>query len=981
MAPGHGALGLLPPKPVPGLGGALTAEEIHHIQECEKLLHFRDEVVSGVHPRIKPTHLTAKLKSPSSSKLPTPTPTTAQHPQDGVNGNGYIVDNMRSFQANLQQPPVSASPQGRGASSSNGTPTASSGAPAHRFGSSKAEIDPVLLEKSDDLIKAELRLQRARLELSLKEQVDQHRASTRAAQHAPEPVSDIGLADVLSKALALVQSTAAQPTDDTAANASAASDSFDDNTFYSSQHDTPEPSPKEAPPASSVPNVCEDEQMRDGSPYEPELDPPTAAPTQTAPVSDIRIPTEPRSHTLFRQEQAAAQPQTLYQETGPEPSIQNEQSNVTFRIPGLQTIQPAQASSARDAGDAGQPDAPRSMGRRLSGQYREQEANRQMLDEPFSQQAPPVIRAHNLSPVAPQPAHVSPLAVARHPPSMAQQQEPPAHRATPAQVAALRKGASAATSPESSPQSNRPVERKKGKKKKRKSDKQGGEAAVASPFIKTEPRSPSPFTSTTDPRPAKRQRQTQTQRRPGQPGDDESRYEQPVPVDDGVQERYPLRSYRDERGLARNDAQGILQARHVSQPVVIAAPRYGREYYEERPEVSPQFVRPASPIGYPVEYGRQGEVRVIRTASRADLERPYRDAPVQYHDPRDAPRMSMRSGTGRERSRSPVIYERPVSVMPPPRAPPTRIFIDEFGREYLEPARPTPVIRHSVVPSAPPTRAGEPEIIYERSVPPRAASRRPDSLEDNAILYRRSSPPSYVSQRRVVTQPELGGPDYRTYREREYSVRPMAPPGEPYAPSRPHPEGRVLAEPQYIARAPAGGRPAGEGIRYEVAGGYDRRVGGEPDGSNLGTRAASAMPAEAPRYEAPPHGYERRVVEPQYVRAASVRPAEPVRYEFAGGYGSRVGSVRPPDVPGREYAASVRPEARREVIQPSTEGHSFGPRLVEASPPVARQEYRLRPTETYYDRPVLRGGEEIVYMDPPPPSRPDAYQQAPRGHP
>lgn len=191
----------------------------------------------------------------------------------------------------------------------------------------------------------------------------------------------------------------------------------------------------------------------------------------------------------------------------------------------------------------------------------------------------------------------------------------------------------------------------------------------------------------------------------------------------------------------------------------------------------------------------------------------------------------------------------------------------------------------------------------------------------------------------------------------------------------------MLAEPQYIARAPAGGRPAGEGIRYEVAGGYDRRVGGEPDGSNLGTRAASAMPAEAPRYEAPPHGYERRVVEPQYVRAASVRPAEPVRYEFAGGYGSRVGSVRPPDVPGREYAASVRPEARREVIQPSTEGHSFGPRLVEASPPVARQEYRLRPTETYYDRPVLRGGEEIVYMDPPPPSRPDAYQQAPRGHP
>jgi hypothetical protein len=172
-------------------------------------------------------------------------------------------------------------------------------------------------------------------------------------------------------------------------------------------------------------------------------------------------------------------------------------------------------------------------------------------------------------------------------------------------------------------------------------------------------------------------------------------------------------------------------------------------------------------------------------------------------------------------------------------------------------------------------------------------------------------------------------------------------------------------------------RPVGEGIRYEVAGAYDRRVGGEPD-RNLGIRAASAIPTEAPRYEAPPQGYERRVVEPQYLRAASVRPAEPVRYEYAGGYGERVGSVRP-EHGGREYAPSVHPEARREIIQPSTEGPQFGGRLVEAGPPIAHQEYRLRPSASYYDRPLVRGGEEIVYLDPP--SRPDTYQQTQRGYP
>ncbi|KAA8571886.1 hypothetical protein EYC84_001838 [Monilinia fructicola] len=43
-----------------------------------------------------------------------------------------------------------------------------------------SEINPILLEKSDDLIKAEIQLQRQRLERALREQMDQHRLAQKA---------------------------------------------------------------------------------------------------------------------------------------------------------------------------------------------------------------------------------------------------------------------------------------------------------------------------------------------------------------------------------------------------------------------------------------------------------------------------------------------------------------------------------------------------------------------------------------------------------------------------------------------------------------------------------------------------------------------------------------------------------------------------------------------------------------------------------
>lgn len=967
------AQGQLPAKPCMGAGDAPTAEEIRQIQQCEKLLHFRDEVLSGIHPRIKPAHLVAKQRTPSSSSnipISNPTIPAATQPSQEANTNGrssHVVDNMRSFQANLQRPSVSASLQGLGVPSSGVSSATPASSLPRLFGSGKTEIDPILLEKSDDLIKAEIQLQRVRLERGLREQFEQRRAVAKASLQAPEPLADFDLADVLSRALALVQSTAAQSTDETAANASASSDSFDDNTFYSSQHDTPEP-PSE-PAQGHMPSESEGEQMRDSSPYEPELDPQPVALGLAAQISETNVSSQLDANSLLqRNPPSAAYPQNSHLGANLRPNTENEQSSIT-RIPGLQTIQGTGAADSRDSGEASRSKAPPSMGKKQSEPRRPHQANQQVLDNAFGDAR--YIRAHNLSPIAPQPAHVSPLALAREPP-VAQQQEPEARRATPPQVAALRKGPSAATSPESSTQGNKGADKKKPKKKKRKAERQAVEGAAASPFIKPEPRSASPLSGPHDVRPAKRQRQAL------RPQDglhyDEPRYEQPMPIDDGYGQRYQPRSFREERGLAQNDRPVDLQPRHEAQPVAASAARYDMDYYEERPPPPAQFARPPSQTAYRVEYG-PGEGRgVHQPVSYDGVEQPYhRDVPAQYRNMREDPRMSVRPGMDRERSRSPVIYERPVSVMPPPRAAPTRIFVDDFGREYIEPPRPVPVVRQSVGPGAPAVRAVESDVQYGRPAPPHPASRRPETFEENGIVYRRASPP-YIPQRRVVTQPELAGPDYRAYREREYSARLMAPPGNGYAPSRVHPESRLIAEPprEYVARA-SSVRPVGEGIRYEVAGGYDTRVGGDFD-RNLPARAVSVRPAETLRYEAP-QGYERRVVDSRgdYLRTGSARPSEPVRYEFARGYRPGIGSIRP-DIDGREYAATVHPETRSEVMAPPAEGRAFSVRPGDAGLPVARPEYRLRRAESYYERPLVRGEEEVIYVDHAP--RPDAYHQA-----
>lgn len=971
-----------------GLSDSRTAEELHEIQECERLVRFRDQVLSGVHPRIKPTHLTAK---PTVSDGPhfsneyafaanySTSPIAKTH--NGVNG---IAAKGKNVQAEVQRNHLSQALAGLGAPSSSGNSAGPSSRPF--IPSGNAEINPVLLEKSDDLKKAEMRLQRQRIERSFQDELDKRRVGAKASLQSAELPVDVDLADVLSKAQALVQPPAAQPTDHTAANGSASGDdSFDDNTFYSSQHDTPEFLEEE----SRAPNKSpEDVEMLDESDYEPELDNEPASLVAATQTTESNIANQLQANAALQEKPTSTKIPTgpsSQQQQNPYTNARSSAINIGHgqvippRIPGLQTSQTAQTLevvSSQDSGaEASNSEEASSMDKgkgKAVDHHRLHEVNRDFIDAALDRQQPPVMRGHNLSPIAPQPARVSPLAVARQPP--APQNDHIGRRATPPQVAALRKQPSGASSPDSSPQTSRSIERRKNKRKNKIASKKGkGKAPdnAVSPVIKAEPRSPSPMVAPEFTRPAKRQRQGQ--RPQGGLDYEEARYERPTRAGESHAERHEPVARVEERQSLGGPAQLIEESLPRREPPFEQA-RHGNDYYEPRRPTAVQYARPSSPGALYSGQRVPEERRTIRAVSHAVVERPYHEgpAPLQYYGSREGG-MSVRPVVDRQRSRSPVGYDRPMSVMPPPRAPLRRIIVDEFGREYIEPPRPVAMRRPSAIPGY---HLDDAEVMYERSVPARAVSRRPDAYEADGLMYGQPSPayanPPYA--RRVVTQPELVGPDYRAYRERDYIPRPAGRPVEEIVSSRGLVEGQAGPEipREYVARS-ASVRPGAEPYRYEVGGGYERRIVDEPVRDFA--RAASVRPVDPQRYEVR-QGYE---YVPVPARAGTVRPVESAQYgpprdvEW-----SRFESVRPEQ---REYAS--RPEPSREMAPPMAppDGRAYSVRPVEAnSPAVVRQEYHrpVRPADGYYaQRPPAPADDDVRYVGQI--ARQDAYHPGQRG--
>lgn len=917
-----------------GLLASLTSDEIRELREYEKLLRFRDEVVNGLHPRIKPAHLAGRTaQGPKQSPTPAAAASTASATSQPTATNAAAVIHERAVTVNAQAQQANQRATMASSVPGLGTLSGASGGPKP-LAAGKPEIDPVLLEKSDGLVRAEMQLKRQRLERDLKEQLEQRRK-------APEQLPELDVADIYAKALSAVHATPARSTDDTAANASASSDSFDDNSFYSSRHDTPESNM-----ASRLPNESEDEELREGSPYEPELDPEPVVPVGQAqpaalPPSEPIPPSGPSQQRPQPIAVAAPGVPTAPKVVVPGLSIGASVSTKPPAQPAVPVASGALESGSEESATTGTDQASNAQDLRW--------VNERLLNrEALARNPSPLVRAHDLSPVAPQPTHVVPPALARQ--SHLAATDSSGTRATPAQVAALRKQPSNGSSPESSPQGNGRAEKKKNKKKKRKVDRLAAESAAATPYIKPEPRSPSPLTSPQFSRPSKRQR-----RSPQQPVDlidDEPRYEQRIAGDESYQERYQPRIVRQERvvGYERGD---VYRPHHGDEPVLVASPRYERVYYDD-------YRAPPEPAGT-MQYVR--EVRTVRPGPRVVEAGSYEDGATYYRDVRAASRMSVRpAAVYPRRSLSPVMREHPPAAMPPPKR---RIVVDEFGREYLEPVRPATVVREDVV--------SDPRG-YERILPPRALSRRPEAVADDAILYRPASP-AYGVSRRVITQPEYSMSDYRGgYREATGNPMPPAPPHE-YHPSRPITSEREPLPPrEYLDRA-ASARPPPPPPPPPPPYYYAHPAGA--GGSII--RAASARPVEAGggiRYEPVHASYEgdyHPPPPPPALRSASVRPAAeaagttPARYDY-GDYGAGARAYH-----GQQH----QPEGRREVAMmpppPQMGGASGGggARAWSAVPAeVVRRDYpppqgQGQPVERYYGRPP----------PPPPPPPPHAGRE------
>ncbi|PTB70576.1 hypothetical protein BBK36DRAFT_1155375 [Trichoderma citrinoviride] len=849
--------------------------EAKEIEECEKIVRFRDAILAGNHPSIK--------LPPGLKALSTPLPTFARPPSEPGEVDTRPEAAQKLATGKQDQTPSVSQPQ---PPADARAPQATGPQHPKPFANRTTEINPILLEKSDELVRAEIQLQRQRIERSLKDDIEQRRASK---QVQAEPVIEFDLSDVLAKALTLVQATTIpfSANGDLSANHEAASDSFDDNTFYSSKHDTPEsnltsrvrhssdeamvtddrrPSLPRSHASTGYGNIAAPSASANGHyaagpPSRPSTQVPAAAPAAAPAPAPVPAPPLVTSTTASRPQQVRVPGLHILANSGISPATQAPA--ITARTEPVRELQ----AETDDSGDSAlQYDPAR----------------------PALPPGPPVVRNHDLIPVAPQPAKIAPLTVVNA-------QTPvidstlAASLGTSAQVAALRHGLDVPASSESSSQGAKETERKRGKKNKRKADRQALEAQ-AGPSIKVEPRSQSPMTAPAYNRPSKRQRHSQAHANDS--GQSEPRYAQPPP--NAAYEQPPPQAFPSERAPATYHEPGPAQYLPHSasirgepagapNPNSLYDPRVPGESYARPAPLGESYMRQPQtrdPVSYSIPPPREvhGPAAVPQVISYDSYREPIRI----YREPLEGARASVRPEGE--------------SFIVPPR-PPTRVMVDSYGREFVEPLISS--ARQSV---APMPRSGEPEVIYER-LPPRTLSNNlgPAPHNEGNVVYAR--PLSiYDPVRRVyVSEPEY---PYE-HRDGQFSDHQLQQRGYIQI-VRSH-DGRIIEErpAEYVPRGPSYRPP--ERMRFEPAQPYIRMHSARPEAPGReysGNVHMDGRHPEGPQAYSREYGSSPMQRAPTIHREYSMRPPE--RYHEPQG-----GAPRGTD----EIAFIERPRgASREIV-------------------------------------------------------------------
>jgi len=589
------------------------------LSSLEKILKLRDVIFAGNHPRLTvPAHAIRKISPQLSSQsattvvsLPVPVQQSVQSQLPGLSITHEQAEEQEKQHnlATISRPQPATTPSG---------------------------INPVLLGKSPELIKAENALHRQRLEKQLRDQFEQKRLDFRKRPAPAEAKPDFDIPALLAQALEVAKpvSLSKEQSDKDDEN-----ESFDENSLYSSRAPDSTPDPRELSPPSPEQHL------------QAKVDANGVA--EAASTHDIQPPPSQPQRTSSR---TYMNPHAISKAVPPANGAEKSQDNTD-----------SNAMDVDDEDEEGEYSPPEAM-----SQYPAPNGNaQQMIPNPRTRQirrysdldhngkraASPsehnmrIVRNHIASPIAPQPSRVSPLALAKD--SLVSQDRRyqnghPRGRAD-----------SRSQSPEESIQ-----QRNKRRKLERRAEKK------AKRGVKQEPISPPPFhdiqplgqikPAPQDNRPIIIDDQSPPEVRYVQPA---TRYIEPPPRpmsrapeqlislnEPRVLSRAAMRP-RDDQDLRRVASMHNLRA---EQP---------REYVEYAPPVRPRatsYMRVDSPMREVPQYVHEAErpaqdVRVMRTPAPE-----YREVYAQGE---------------------PEVRYIPEPMPPPPRE---RIVVDQYGRRFRE---------------------------------------------------------------------------------------------------------------------------------------------------------------------------------------------------------------------------------------------------------------------------------------------------------
>ncbi|KAL8901434.1 MAG: hypothetical protein Q9207_005204 [Kuettlingeria erythrocarpa] len=744
--------------------------------QYEKIVEIRDQVFAGTHPRLKLLYPdTIKDDDSDEESVIEMRPAQISQRPGSIALSAQASQNLFATAKNSHlapRPPPSTHAN-----------TAYTPANAPTPGAGTSGIDPIFLTKSDVLLKAETQQKRQRIERVLADQVkDQIKEQQKLSKQKAidkDDLPDFDVNEVLKKAQELVKPIKYADLRSANGNASA-SDSFDENTFYSSQMDDSTPEAADKPEPTRKTNLtqnCKFFIRGDKCPYgeqciyahEPskaqasqgqKLQPETSSRNR----ADIQPPSAPHKgaatqpcnyytqgekcpygeHCIYSHDTATkrgaqakkpqsevatrhiADTQTI---SGPRNTRQQQtlvSDNATRQISQAERI--AELEAQLRALKSEQTDKSSGPSRINTGHGQEIQEEEPIYSPPDA--VPPKAievalskrrdfgQQHQKAPVQmetsspPQPARVSPLAVAKAPPI------PQGQRQQHSNNNGFREFADGALAVQDSPSQPQPPN-----PRKRRRDRDSGEKvrnviprrSPGSPGIriKEEPVSPPPFTESAETWEPRRQ----------------------------LGDRGPI--YVDEVSPRYQDQEDVMYRNHV---IDRPAPRYVLDEYREpqsltyepnlRRVVSTRQARALLPGNecYP-----SPQLPPVRAASQVYVPRQEQEMPRHYRasiQPETAPYRE------HELPAPPRYREAPRMMAPPPR----RVVVDQHGNHFYE-QEVAPMRRPRQSSAMPPVHPGPADRSFQSPAPRHSSAMIPQPVEnESGYICRGASPaqPRYV---------------------------------------------------------------------------------------------------------------------------------------------------------------------------------------------------------------------------------------------